>query len=108
MYKTFMDIFSDEFFKPKEFDLDKFINDVGDFDKITSMKLLDKICLLDWKDRQVLFDNPLIKNKLKIGLLSESRDNQWYYYREILRKISVKEFLSVYDAEFLDEYFNIE
>jgi len=107
MEKTFMDIFSSDFFKFKEFNLQEFINDIGDLDKITSMELLDKISVLSIKDRESVLNNGLIKNKLRIGLLSESRSNQWYYYREILTKISASEFLSLYDADFLNKYFII-
>lgn len=107
MEKTFMNILSDEFFKPKEFNLQELINSIGDLDKITSMELLDKISFLNRKDRESVFNNALIRNKLRIGLFSESRSNQWHYYREILRKISASEFLSLYDAEFLNKYFMI-
>ena len=102
-----MDIFSIEFFKNKDFDLQKFINDIGDLENITSMELLDRISILNRKDREEVFSNALIKHKLKIGLLSESRSNQWYYYREILNKISASEFLSLYDVDFLNKYFMI-
>lgn len=102
-----MDIFSDDFFKPKEFNLHKFIIDIGNLDDITSMALLDKISVLNRKDREKVFNNALIKYKLKLGLLSESRSNQWYYYRQILSKISASEFLSLYDADFLNKYFTL-
>lgn len=102
-----MDIFSDDFFKPKEFDLQKFIDDIGDFDQITSMELLDKIKYLQIKDRELVFNDPLLRHKLKVGLLIESRNDQWYYYRKILTKISASEFLSLYDADFLNKYFTI-
>lgn len=102
-----MDFFPDDIFNPKDFDLQKFIDGIGNLDDISSMELLDKICVLSKKDREVALNNDTIKNKLKIGLLSESRNNQWYYYREILTKISASEFLSLYDTEFLNKYFMI-
>ena len=107
MEKTFMDIFCDDFFKPKEFNLKYFMDKVGDLDKITSMELLDKISFLNRKDRNSVFNNALIRNKLRTGLLSESRSNQWHYYRKILSKISASEFLSLYDSDFLNKYFMI-
>lgn len=107
MKNTFMDILSDDFFKAKEFNLEDFIDDLGDLDKITSMELLDKICFLNKENRYRIFNNGLIRNKLRIGLLSESENDQWYHYRKILSKISTDEFLSLYDADFLNEYFMI-
>ena len=107
MDKTFMDIFSDVFFKPKEFDLQKFMDEIGNLDEITSMEFLDKIKNLKRKDRELIFNNPLLRYKLRVGLLSESRSDQWYYYREILTKISASEFLSLYDGDFLNKYFTI-
>lgn len=102
-----MDIFSDCFFKLKEFDSQEFINNIGSLDNISSMELLDKISILNRKDREKVLSNTLIKEKLKIGLLSESRNDQWYFYRKILSKISASEFLSLYDSDFLNKYFMI-
>ena len=50
MDKTFMDIFSDDFFRPKEFELQKFIDDIGDLDSVTSMEIINKITFISKKD----------------------------------------------------------
>ena len=107
MDETFMDVYAEDFSQSNEFELHKFIYDIGDLNGITSMELLDKIMILNKKDRKKVLCNDLIKEKLRIGLLTESRDNQWYYYREIVSKINPSEFLSLYDAEFLNKYFTI-
>lgn len=105
MDKTFMDIFDDTFFKPKEFNLENFIEGLGNIDEISAFDILDKISVLSDGDREQVLANDIIRKKLRLGLLEESRGNQWYYYREILRKISISDFLSLYDAKFLNEYF---
>lgn len=107
MDKKIKDFFSGAFLKVKEFNLDNFINSLGDINEVSSFEILDKINLLNKRDRDKVLNNSLIKDKLRLGLLKESRENQWYYYREILSKINIKEFLSLYDAPFLNEYFTI-
>lgn len=100
-----MDFLTDDFYVPNKINLNDFIADIGNLSKISSMEILDRISLLNKNDRKLVLSDNLIKEKLRIGLLSESRDNQWYYYREILNKISPVEFLYLYDAEFLNKYF---
>lgn len=102
----FMDFYDDDFFKEKEFVEKEFIDSLGSLDDISSFDILEKISSLNFNNRKVCFNNHIIKNKLRFGLLDESKDNQWYYYRKILKKITVEEFLSLYDADFLNNYFS--
>ena len=102
----FMDFYDDDFFKEKEFVEKEFIDSLGSLDDISSFDILEKISSLNFNNRKVCFNNQIIKNKLRFGLLDESKDNQWYYYRKILKKITVEEFLSLYDADFLNNYFS--
>ncbi len=101
-----MDFMDDDFFKEKEFDVNSFIDGLGNIDKMTAFELLDKISSLKIDDRKLVFDNFVIRGKLKEGLLLESSDNQWYYYRMILNRITTEEFLSLYNVKDLKEIFS--
>ena len=100
-----MDFFDDDFFRVKEFDTNEFINNLGNIDSISAFDLLDKINTLNAGNRKKVLSNKIIRNKLRYGLLDESKENQWYYYREILKVMTSAEFLSLYDAKFLLDYF---
>lgn len=101
-----MDFMDDDFFKPKEFNIKDFINNLGNMKQMKSFELLDRMCCLKFDDRKKILSVQVVKNKLKEGLLLESGFSQWYYYREILKKITAIEFLSLYSANELKEFFS--
>ena len=106
MNKSFMDFMDDDFFREKEFDINAFIEELSDISKMRTFDILDKLSLL--KDEQIkkvlVVDD--IRNVLKVRLLFESVDNQWYYYRKILEKINVIDFISLYTAGDLKQFFS--
>ena len=106
MDKVFMDFMDDDFFKVKEFDVNSFIDGLGNINEMTGFELLEKIGSLKIDDRKLVFANEKIRGKLKESLLLESNFSQWYYYREILRIITSEEFLSLYDVKDLKEIFS--
>ena len=101
-----MDFMDDDFFKEKEFDVRSFIDGLGNIDEMTAFEVLKKIGNLKKEDRKVVFSDDRIRDKLKEGLLFESAFSQWYYYREILKLITPEEFLSLYSARDLKEFFS--
>ena len=102
--KVFMDYVNEDNYNDVNlnFSIDNFLKIIS---YLTPIQSLNKICLLNRENRKLVFEDDKIKEMLKIGLLMQSGSNQWHYYREILSKISVSEFLSLYDASFLREYF---
>ena len=100
-----MDFMNDDFFREKEFDVNDFIRDLGNVKGMRAFDILDKISNLKIEDRRQVFANDMIKSVLREGLLLESASNQWHYYREILRKITPEEFLSLYNINFLKNCF---
>lgn len=103
--RVFMDFMDDDFFREKEIDLNDFISDLGNIKEMSAFDILDKISSLKIEDRRQVFANDMIKSVLREGLLFESASNQWHYYRKILSKITPEEFLSLYNINFLKNYF---
>lgn len=91
--------------KEEKFDFSIFIHDGNDIDKMSSFSLLYEICNLNDIERNIVLENSLIREKLRVGLLEESKDDQYYYYGKILSFLSVSEFLSLYDKDFLKRFF---
>lgn len=97
--------YADDFFEPKPFDINVFISELGDIDNVNSFEILDKLSLFSSDNKKVILNNEIIKEKLRYGLLLESSNNQWHYYRKVLNVITSGEFLSLYDFDFLYNYF---
>lgn len=104
--RGFMDFMDNDFFKPKVFNVNDFINNLGNIKCMKAFELLDRISILNFEERKLVLDNQLVRSRLKDGLLFESGFSQWFYYREILKKITAIEFLSLYTASELREYFS--
>lgn len=104
--RGFMDFMVDDFFKPKEFNVNDFINSLGNIKQMKTFELLDRISSLKLDDRKKIFTIQVVKNRLKEVLLLESGFSQWYYYREILKRITAVEFLSLYSVNELKEFFS--
>lgn len=100
-----MDILGEEFFKLKEFDIEQYIKSLGDINSMSAFELLNKIKNLREDNRKQLLENDFIRDKLKYGLLYESKNDQWYFYRKVVNSIGVVDFLSLYDYTFLSRYF---
>lgn len=108
MEKVFMDFCDDDFFmvdSKSAFDGNSFVNSLGNMDKICAFDILEKIRYLELENRKIVFDDERIRNKLRYGLLEESKFEQFYSYRKILSVITPSEFLSLYDSSFLKEFF---
>ena len=102
--KVFMD-FVDEECTKSLFDVNSFITGLGDLNYLFAFDILDKMNDLKTEDRKQVLANEKIRNKLRYSLLFESKDNQWYYYRKVLEVITPSEFLSLYNCEYLSNYF---
>ena len=98
-----MDFMDEDFFKEKEFVLNDFISKLG---KMGIFDILDKISTLKFEDRKKVLACDEIKKVLGEGLLLESASNQWYFYREILKRITPFEFLSLYNVDMLKQLFS--
>ncbi len=91
--------------KREEYTVDIFLSDCYDFEKVSAFPVLYQIRRLNRERRNIVLGDSRIRDKLRIGLLNESRNDQYRYYDEILGILSVKEFISLYDQEFLKKYF---
>lgn len=81
------------------------VDKIDDIDEMSAFDILEKIRILETDDIKYVLEDERIKGKLRYGLLFESRDNQWYYYRRILMVITPSQFLSLYDSNYLTQYF---
>lgn len=97
---------NEDFFEPKEFNVNDFMDSLGNIKHMKALELLNKICMLKYEDRKQVLSSDIIRDRLKEGLLLESGFSQWYYYREILKRITATQFLSLYNASELREYFS--
>lgn len=106
MEKVFMDFIDEDFFNAKDFDVSSFIEGLGDMNQRKAFDILEEIGNLKSDDRSAVLANEEIRTVLKKGLLLSSMDNQWYYYRKILKIITPKEFLSLYNDFELRKFFS--
>lgn len=102
MNKVFMDFLED-----KEFNQSDFIESLGNIEEISVFMILDKISLLNKNDRNKVLKHTAIKNKLRSGLILESRNDNFYNFGKIFEMITLEEFLSLYDSNLLLDYFKI-
>ena len=91
--------------KSEEYTAEIFLSNCYDFEKVSAFSVLYQIRRLNRERRNIVLRDSRIRDKLRVGLLEESKDDQYRYYDEILRILSVKEFISLYDQEFLKKYF---
>lgn len=90
----------------EKFNVDVFFSSGYDIKNMSAFSLLYEIGKLDDEKRSIVLSDNLISDKLKNGLLEESKSDQYRYYGEILNILSVKEFISLYDKEYLDIFFD--
>ena len=92
--------------KQEEFTIDNFLKSIGNLDNISALMLLKKIYYLGKENKNKAFQSQIIIDKLHQGLLKDSPQDQYRYYREMMRYITPKEIFSLYDIEYLKQHFN--
>ena len=86
-------------------DIDEFLKKLGPLDEMSSKYLIIMISTLDIEDRKKILSREDIKNKLKFGILEESKNNLWGGISTVLNYITVGELISLYDVKTLNEFF---
>lgn len=86
-----------------DFNIEKFMQ--NEMETMSSFDVIDRLSFLDGEKRKESLADERVVEKLRVGLLEESRDNPYYRYRLILKKISAYEFLSLYDGKFIQNFF---
>lgn len=86
-----------------DFNIEKFIE--SEMKTMSSFDVIDRLRFLDDEKRKMFLNDERAIEKLRVGLLLESKRDPYYWYRLILQNLSVHEFLSLYDGEFIQKFF---
>lgn len=86
---------------PEILNIDKILNNLS---TITPYELIIKICKLNSEDRELILNNPLVKEKLKYYILEQYSD-----YKDLTKlkqKLTVEEIISLIDLQTINEVYN--
>ncbi len=86
---------------PEIMDIDKMLNNLN---TITPYELIIKICKLNSEDRELILNNPLVKEKLKYYILEQYSDNKDLI--KLKQKLTVVEIISLIDLQTINEVYN--
>ena len=86
---------------PEIMDIDKILNNLN---TITPYELIIKICKLNSEDRELILNNPLVKEKLKYYILEQYSD--YNDLTKLKQKLTVEEIISLIDLQTLNEVYN--
>lgn len=89
----------------EKYSINIFLEDIKDIDNIKALELVKKISFLDKEKKEIVLSDEKIKSKLRKGLLEESINDQYKYYRDLMKYFNSKEVLDLFDADYLNEFF---
>lgn len=87
-----------------EFSVDIFLRQFDDLDNISSFNFLDCVTSLKDEQRECIFENEIVRNKLK-DLLEDSSNDPYRYYEIAMKSLSIEEVFKIFDVGFLSAYF---
>jgi len=94
-----------KFINKDEFTKEVFLASI-DLDNIKALDLLKKISFLKEEEKELVLEDINIKTKLQEGFLNEAKNDQYRYFREVMKYLSIKDFFQLYTAKKIKSFYS--
>ena len=82
-----------------------FLKQFDDLDKMSAFDFLNYFARLKKEEKKEVLSSEIVIKKLQ-GLLKESVNDEYLYYKRFVNFLDIEEIFNIFDSEFIKEYYN--